>query len=215
MTAPVQSTAVGNRTETPPVIRGSSYSDGKTPTESMRIICEHLSAPTPKEQIEWKCQHLLDKGDGTFRGLATPYAKARFIMDRLDDVVGSFNWQTEVREVNGIICVGIGIRVPGAPMQWVWKWDTGMEGGDKDDDDAGPGGKDANVYKGIVSNGIKRAGVQWGITRDLYNLRQEWRPCKHKEKRGKQAFTGWMTAEEAAAEARAISAKAHEAAGRK
>jgi hypothetical protein len=215
MTAPAQVAVQAQTEKAVPIIKGSAYADGGSAASQMRVICEHLSAPTPTEQIEWKCQRIFQKDDGTYRGLATPYAKARFIMDRLDDVCGSFNWQSEVKEVNGIICVGIGLRVPGSPGQWVWKWDTGMEGEKEETDEGGPGAKDANVYKGIVSNGLKRAGVQWGITRDLYALRQEWRPCKHKEKRGKQVFVAWMTLEECRAEAAAVAARQREAAARK
>ncbi|MCC6311387.1 MAG: hypothetical protein IT345_10775 [Trueperaceae bacterium] len=82
------------------------------------------------------------------------YVDARYVMRVLDETVGQENWQRyHMIGDNGRIACGIGIRVNG---EWVWKWD-------------GAGETDIEAEKGAFSDSFKRAGVQWGIARDLYD----------------------------------------------
>ena len=90
------------------------------------------------------------------------YIDARDVMNRLDDVVGSENWQDDYKIVNGQMFAGIGIRFnrhegTACFSDWVWKWDTGTE-------------SQTEKEKGVVSDAFKRAAVKWGIGRFLYDL---------------------------------------------
>lgn len=83
------------------------------------------------------------------------YITNRAIMSRLDEVCGPENWanQFETAPGGGILC-GIAVRVGD---QWVTKWD----GADQTEIEA---------VKGGLSGAMKRAAVQWGIGRYLYDL---------------------------------------------
>jgi hypothetical protein len=148
-------------------------------------IVKVLTAKTPGDEIRYLPQSL-DKENRT--ALALAYIDARFVQDRLDLACGPLGWQTKVEEIGGFLCVGIGIINP-ADGEWVWKWDTGAdEPTEKADfDDEADGGVSVGG-KSIVSRGFKRAAVQWGIGRDLYDIRPRRRQCRINA-RGK--FGGW------------------------
>jgi hypothetical protein len=85
-------------------------------------------------------------------------------MQRLDDVCGPENWRNEFRyEQNGAVLCGISIftRIPDREPQWITKWD-------------GAENTDIEAVKGGLSNSMKRAAVQWGIGRYLYDLEEGW-----------------------------------------
>lgn len=149
--------------------------------KTMEQIVASLAERTSHERVRFVPQ-AVNKEDKT--ALAVPYFDARFTMDRLDAVAGPFGWQTAVQEVKGALCVGIALydRDKG---EWVWKWDTGQSSDDDDDDDEGVGGA-----KALISGGLKRAGVQWGIGRDVYGLPKRRYAIKLNA-RGK--FGGWET----------------------
>jgi hypothetical protein len=91
-------------------------------------------------------------------------------------------WQTDVKELAGFIFYGIGINIPveaeGAmgkyqyDIQTLWRWDTGarIENNPTDNmfEQAG---------KSAASDALKRAAVQWGIGRFLYDLPTMVLPC--------------------------------------
>lgn len=102
-----------------------------------------LGAPTPREEIKQR------QGPG---GRMLDYVDARFVMDRLDGI-GPENWQDRFEDAaDGSVRCGIGILVDG---EWIWKWDVGVK-------------SDIEPELGAVSHAFKRAGVKWGIARDLY-----------------------------------------------
>lgn len=104
------------------------------------------------EEIEVKIKQATEKG-----AVALIYKTSRVDMDILDETVGAENWADDYREIHGNLYCGIGIRpAPDAPF--VWKWDCGIESRE----DAG------NEKKGEASDAFKRAGVKWGIGRELY-----------------------------------------------
>ncbi len=117
-------------------------------------ILEQLHMPFPGPDIEWRVQRSGFK-DGKPWAMVLAYVTSRAIQDRLDSVIGAENWQNRFDSLadGGIIC-GIGIRIDG---DWIWKYD----GADKTNIEATKGG---------LSGAMKRAGVQWGIGRYLYNL---------------------------------------------
>ena len=85
------------------------------------------------------------------------YKTARTDMDILDETVGPENWESDYKEIKGNLYCGIGIRFENSPT--VWKWDCGIES--RED-------SDGNQKKGEASDAFKRAGVKWGIGRELY-----------------------------------------------
>ena len=57
-------------------------------------IMKKLAAPFPADDVEWRVQNTSQ--DKT-RGMAVPYIDSRAIQNRLDTVVGIYNWKTEYR----------------------------------------------------------------------------------------------------------------------
>lgn len=114
-----------------------------------------LSAPFPPDEIEWRVG---STNAAKTSGLALAYLTARHVMDRLDQVVGTENWQDRY-EVHGskTICY-LSIRIGG---EWITKAD-------------GAGDTDVEAEKGSLSDALKRAAVKWGIGRYLYDLGNVW-----------------------------------------
>ena len=122
-----------------------------------------LRDPFAPEDIEWRVQTAGEKnGKPWARVLA--YVTNRAIMDRFDEVVGPANWQNLFKEgpAGGVIC-GLSVRVTRADgtSEWVTKWD-------------GAENSDVEPVKGGLSNSMKRAAVQWGLGRYLYDLEEGW-----------------------------------------
>tara|TARA_R110000772_G_C13310282_1_gene440296 strand:- start:31422 stop:31973 length:552 start_codon:yes stop_codon:yes gene_type:complete len=106
--------------------------------------------------IEWRMQRAGWK-DGKPWAMVLCYINNRAIMDRLDEVCTPFNWANEFRiDSDGAITCGISIRNP-STKEWVTKYDSA-------------GSTDIEAVKGGRSSAMKRAGVQWGIGRYLYNM---------------------------------------------
>ncbi len=119
------------------------------------------------EDIEWRVQ----QGGVTQHGkpwiMAIPYIDSRAVQNRLDDVVGFGNWRNEFVEVkDGMLC-GLSILING---NWITKWDGAPE-------------NKAHPVKGVVSDSTKRAAVQWGIGRYLYQLDEVFADCYQIENR--------------------------------
>ncbi|MGZ8377501.1 MAG: Rad52/Rad22 family DNA repair protein [Gemmatirosa sp.] len=122
-----------------------------------------LRDPFAPADIEWRVQTAGEKnGKPWARVLA--YVTNRAIMDRFDEVVGPANWQNVFKEgpAGGVVC-RLAVRVPRADgtADWVTKWD-------------GAENSDVEPVKGGLSNAMKRAAVQWGIGRYLYDLEEGW-----------------------------------------
>lgn len=93
------------------------------------------------------------------KGLAVAYIQNRAVQNRLDEVVGFNNWKNEFIELkNGSKICGISIKINN---EWITKYD-------------GASDTDIESTKGGLSNSMKRAAVQWGIGRYLYNLPGQW-----------------------------------------
>lgn len=118
---------------------------------------DDLKKPFIPEDIEWRVQRSgIKNGKGWAMVLA--YVTNRAIMDRLDEVCGPAHWRNEFSEApggeGGILC-GLSIEV--SPNNWVVKYD-------------GAERTQVEAVKGGFSDSMKRAAVQWGIGRYLYNL---------------------------------------------
>ncbi|GAB6099271.1 hypothetical protein JCM16358_11500 [Halanaerocella petrolearia] len=117
---------------------------------------EDLKKPFPSNKIKWRVG--ATNQDKT-RGLALAYVDSRVVMERLDDICGSENWQKKYSfGNNGEIICSIGIQLED---EWVWK-------------SGGAGQTNFEAIKGGLSDAFKRAGVCWGIGRYLYQLPQIW-----------------------------------------
>lgn len=81
------------------------------------------------------------------------YKDARADMNRLDEVVGPLNWKREHSRDNHNCIVSIWNE---ATQQWVGKEDCGTE-------------SNTEAEKGLASDSFKRACVNWGIGRELYD----------------------------------------------
>lgn len=126
---------------------------------------QDLKAPFPPEDIEWRVSRA-GKKNGKVWAKVLAYVTNRAIMDRLDDVCGPERWRNEFEKGpdGGVLC-GISIMLeyeePHKSAAWVTKWD---------------GAENTNIdpVKGGLSGSMKRAAVQWGIGRYLYNLDEGW-----------------------------------------
>lgn len=114
-------------------------------------------AAFPAEDIEWRIGESGTGSNGVW-AKCFAYVTNRAIMKRLDEVAGPGNWQSKFEEIDGGFLCGIGVKIGG---EWVWKWD----GADR---------PDFEPLKGGLSGSMKRAAVQWGIGRYLYDLDTGW-----------------------------------------
>lgn len=141
--------------------------------KTAREIFAALKQPFAPEDLEWRLQHV--KKEGPY-GIAVPYVTNRAIQNRLDDVVGPGNWYNEYKpwhrftakvksesdphkyidkEIISQLC-GIAIYFEES-QKWITKWD-------------GAENTDIEPVKGGLSDSMKRAAVQWGIGRILYEM---------------------------------------------
>lgn len=117
-----------------------------------------LKEPFRAGDIEWRLQQS-GETNGRIWAKCLAYVTVRAIEARLDEACGSENWKNEFREAprGGILC-GISIK---CGNEWVTKWD-------------GADNTQVESVKGGLSDAMKRAGVQWGIGRYLYDLDEGW-----------------------------------------
>lgn len=103
-------------------------------------------------ELQKEIPHEYRPGPG---GVQLGYITARQVMQLLDDVVGPANWTRQYEDIGGRLFCSIGIKIEG---EWVFKSDCGSESNIE------PG-------KGEVSDSFKRAAVNWGVGRFLYDLK--------------------------------------------
>lgn len=156
----------------------------------MSSIFQELSAPFDPADISWRIGSTTK--DKT-RGMALAYIDARVVQDRLNDVLTPYGWQREHTLGNDkrITCrIGVSLHVANAmrfnatmpenPL-WVWKSD-------------GAGETDFEGEKGSYSDSFKRAAVNWGVGRYLYDLDAPWVELEADGKRIKQSEYAKLTA---------------------
>lgn len=126
----------------------------KNKQKTLEEISFAFSKEFPRETIKWRVGR---KGDpGTAYALA--YITSRDVMNRLDEVVGMENWQSKHIAYGPKTICHIGIKING---EWVWKSD-------------GAGDSNFEPEKGGISDSLKRAAVQWGVGRYLYDFPKIW-----------------------------------------
>lgn len=153
-------------------------------TKTIEDIVKVLQAHTPPREVKYLPQ-AIDKENRT--ALALAYIDVRFVEDRLDEACGPLGWQSRVEGIGGFLCVSIGIRNPETD-EWLFKTDTGQDEPTDETDYEDKSDAVTVAGKSLVSRGLKRAGVQWGIARDLYNIPKRRRPIRLSAS-GK--FAGW------------------------
>lgn len=110
--------------------------------------------------IKWKPDHKAGKNF-----VMIPFVDARDVQKVLDHVCGIGNWQNEPRNIDGKLYMGIGINVEGEG--WIYKFDIGTER--EASDRLSKTQQDSIRYKSEASDAMKRAAVQWGIFRYIYD----------------------------------------------
>jgi len=108
-----------------------------------------LQAPLSMSQIDFRVQSV-NKGKYV---TILAYKDARVDMQRLDDVVGPLGWKRRHLRDNHNCVVSI---FDAESNKWISKEDTGTE-------------SNAEAQKGLASDSFKRACVNWGIGRELYD----------------------------------------------
>jgi hypothetical protein len=140
----------------------------------MNDLAFQLQAPFEPEEIEWRIGRSGSGNKGIW-ATALAYIQNRAIMNRLDTIFGPYGWKNEFREWKsgkGQLCI---ISVKSHDGEWVSKQD---------------GADDTQIEgtKGGLSDSMKRAAVQWGIGRYLYNLEETWVVTQEKKP---QNLSGW------------------------
>lgn len=119
-----------------------------------------LTAPILPNEIEWRVQSQTSTG----KLIVVPYINNRCVMHRFDAAFGAENWTSEFREIaNGFLCrltVTINDRQ-------VYRED---------------GASKTNIEpeKGGISDAMKRAAVQFGLGRCLYDYPRVFIECEGK-----------------------------------
>ena len=134
------------------------------------------------------------------RALVVPFYDARLVVVRLDDVVGPANWMVNLESLEGGgLKTTISIRVDdGVQGRWVSKTDVGYIDRDTDHQ-TGEIVEAATKIKGDASDGLKRAGMLWGIGRVYWMIPRhikdeywvDWDPQKKKMEGPPPALPSW------------------------
>ncbi len=127
--------------------------DGKPTAAGWRRIGRALAAPMPTRSFN---------GRG---GKTMAYVTSRDVQRRLDAVVGPGNWSTHVRVVRAEHPVSVLVTIS---IFGVHKTDAGYSNAPGADDPEDRAYEDEPL-KAAVSDGVKRAAVQWGCGRYLYD----------------------------------------------
>ena len=128
--------------------------------EEWREIGAKLAAPVDPEDVDFRAQSAGKSEEASGRQRVLCYMDARLVQDRLDEAVGPGAWSFRYEPLlvgGGEIQLAKGVLT----IHSVVKEDVG----------------DASSFspsKGCVSDALKRAAVQWGIGRYLYDVEKEW-----------------------------------------
>ena len=132
-------------------------------TKTTKEIFDALKEPFPPEDIQWRIGQKSKDGK---KAMVLPYVTNRAIMDRLDEVVGPDKWFNKYHETsrgsdNGYIC----------ELTIIVDTEDGPRCLTRED---GASCTNIEPIKGGLSDSMKRAAVQFGIGRYLYNLTESW-----------------------------------------
>ncbi len=136
----------------------------------MKEIIEALRKPFSADRIEWRLQSSGEKQDGSIWAKCLCYIDNRAAMERLDEVYG-MNWShsEEFKQIGSqaVCTVTITIeRGDGTPAIFPYRTVTGSC--------AVEANGDIDPFKSAASGAMKRAVVNLGIGRYLYDLPEAW-----------------------------------------
>jgi len=122
---------------------------------------EALRKKMQPNEIEWRIQNSRNG-----KTIVVPYINNRAVMERFDEAFSPDGWKNEFERWGnggGVKC-GLSVLCDG---QWVTKFD---------------GADETNIEptKGGFSDSMKRAAVQWGLGRDLYDYPRVMIDGEHK-----------------------------------
>lgn len=122
---------------------------------------EALRKKMQAHEIEWRIQNSRNN-----KTIVVPYINNRAVMERFDEAFNPSGWRNEFERWgngSGVKC-GLSVLCDG---QWVTKYD---------------GADETNIEptKGGFSDSMKRAAVQWGLGRDLYDYPRVMIEGEHK-----------------------------------
>jgi hypothetical protein len=122
----------------------------------MTDMFARLAEPFAPDRVSWRVGSMTkDKS----KAMALAYIDARDVMERLDAVCGPAGWERRHPHVTGTTTCEIAIWIEG--KGWVVKSD-------------GAGDTQVEAEKGSLSDSFKRAAVNWGVGRYLYDLDSPW-----------------------------------------
>lgn len=131
---------------------------------NQKKIQRALQQPFKQVDLEWRVQSSGSHNGNPWARIIA-YVTNRAIQQRLDDTVGIFGWKNEFLPLpnsvgNGALC-GISVKFG---SEWITKYD---------------GADNTNIEstKGGLSGAMKRAGVQLGIGRYLYDIEAHYAQC--------------------------------------
>lgn len=123
-----------------------------TPVENyeyLKGILEKLKVPMP---YKWRVQSFSKSGNP--QATCVAYIDSRDVMDRLDSVC-EYGWQRQHTSIKDNIYCSVGINMPDGSV--MWRQDCGTE-------------SSTEKEKGESSDSFKRAAVNWGVGRFLYDF---------------------------------------------
>ena len=131
-------------------------------------MMREFQKPFAANEVEWRVQRC-GVSNGKPWAFVLCYLTNRAIQNRLDEVAGLANWRNEFTKwgEKSTLC-GISIRIGG---EWITKYDGASE-------------TDIEAVKGGFSDSMKRAAVQWGMGRYLYNLTENLAICSFERQNG-------------------------------
>ncbi len=114
-----------------------------------------LQLPLKPDRVVWRVQQSGIAKSGKPWAMVLAYMDNRAVQERFDEVFGISGWKNEYKTApdGGILC-GISVKFGD---EWVTKWD-------------GAENTQVEAVKGGLSGAMKRAAVQWGVGRYLYDL---------------------------------------------
>lgn len=114
-----------------------------------------LQKPLQPDRVVWRVQQSGFSKQGKPWAMVLAYMDNRAVQERFDEVFGISGWKNEFKTApdGGTLC-GISVKFGD---EWVTKWD-------------GAENTQVEAVKGGLSSSMKRAAVQWGVGRYLYDL---------------------------------------------
>jgi hypothetical protein len=144
--------------------------------QTSQQIAAALNGYFAEADIQWKPDRFTGgKQPGPCKAIMLAFVDNRAIMERLDEVCGPGNWQSECIPwgPNAAKCTLSLLFVSDREAQWVSRTDVCEN-------------SQVSPVKGGVSGAMKRAAAQWGIGRYLYHLPDAFLPAtKDANGRGK------------------------------